>query len=806
MKPTRCAPVSAARILPAAALLALAGSRAAQAPAEAHLYTRAEAGSVRAALEIELADGWHLYHEELGHPEAIGLPTTLAFGGDGVEWSDLDWPAPERIGQGFPDSKGQELWILGHEGTVRVYAFGTLEAGASGAGIEVSIEGQVCKESCIPFFETVASEGPGPDALFAAFPVALLPDELRKTAEKPAPDGATGAGASAAPDGEDPDERKSGRADATLYTRTEGRTVRAAIELAIEPGWHLYDLDPGDTRYADPLRVTLGGEGITWGEVRAPSPRRYDQAVDDAWAWGHESTIVLHADGELAEGATGDDASADLEGQTCSESLGGVCEPYRETAYTRGRGSDALFAPQKESARSPSGAAGTEAETGLGGADLARFLLLAFLGGLFALVMPCTYPMIPITISFFTKQADARGGNALPLSLAYGAGIIGIFVVIGVVFGSLIIPFATHPITNVVIGLAFLYFAFVLFGVVDLQPPRFLMNAAGQASKKGGYLGVFLMGATLVVTSFTCTAPFVGSLLSVGASDGNVGRVALGMAVFGLTMALPFVLLSLVPGRIRAMPRGGEWMNTFKHFLGFVEIAAALKFLSNSDIVWDLQILSRELFLLLWGLLFIAAGLYLLGVFQRGSKPSATRRVGGVATLAFALYCFRGMTGVPMDQVMTAIAPNYSGGRLMPALYDPRASWALVKDDYDHALDTAREEGKLVFVNFTGFTCVNCRVNEERVFPAPESKAVLDLHFVEARLHTDHNDAAIRERNRKLQEELAHSVATPFYLVVDPRTDRRVGGTLAGVTTPPALRSFLLEAVEASKDRVGRGY
>src|SRR5690606_32477557 len=141
------------------------------------------------------------------------------------------------------------------------------------------------------------------------------------------------------------------------------------------------------------------------------------------------------------------------------------------------------------------------------GGSLLGFILLAIGGGIFALLMPCTYPMIPITISFFTKQAEARGGNVLPLSLAYGAGIILIFILIGVVIGPVILTFAAHPVTNIVIGVAFLLFALALFGVWTMQPPQFLMGAAGKASMKGGYAGVFLMGATLVVTSFTCTAP-----------------------------------------------------------------------------------------------------------------------------------------------------------------------------------------------------------------------------------------------------------------------------------------------------------
>jgi thiol:disulfide interchange protein len=176
------------------------------------------------------------------------------------------------------------------------------------------------------------------------------------------------------------------------------------------------------------------------------------------------------------------------------------------------------------------------------------------------------------------------------------------------------------------------------------------------------------------------------------------------MAVFGLTMAVPFVALSLLPARLKAIPRSGEWMNTVKAFMGFVELAAALKFLSNSDLVWGWQLFSREFFLLLWGLIFVAAALYLFGVFASGSRPGTRRRVGAVATALFAVYCFVGMSGRKLDFVMTAIAPPYSGGLLGWNWYVTGGSWTIVKDDYDEALARAAREDKLLLVNFTGFT------------------------------------------------------------------------------------------------------
>jgi thiol:disulfide interchange protein DsbD len=319
--------------------------------------------------------------------------------------------------------------------------------------------------------------------------------------------------------------------------------------------------------------------------------------------------------------------------------------------------------------------------------------------------------MIPITISYFTKQASQRQGSTLPLSLAYGIGIVATFVLIGIVIGPPIVIFASHPLTNLVIGLMFIFFALALFGAVNLQPPAFLLNLAGQASAKGGLGGVFLMGALLVVTSFTCTAPFVGTLLSAGASSGaGVGRVALGMAVFGLTMAVPFVGLSMIPGKVKAIPRSGEWMHTLKVTLGFVEIAAALKFISNVDIVWEWHWLSRELFLALWVAIFVATALYLFGMIrlkdEGTTEVSPARMLAGLFFLTLSLYCGYGALGNRLDSIMTAIVPPYSNSLsvLQGGKSRNQESWPIVIDDYEVALAQAQAEGKLLLVNFTGHT------------------------------------------------------------------------------------------------------
>lgn len=794
------------RTLLAALALSIASALSAlpvQSPAQAKLYTRVADGLVRAVIRVELPGNWHIYHRELGHPKAVGQPTTVSFNGEGIEWGEVRFPEPVRLDQSLVGGEG--TFILAHEHQLVLYAVGRLAPGASTDGLEVKLKGLVCDDvqGCVPYKPTLKSQGPGDDALFAAFPADLVAAAQGGTAEpSPADESASPAvfapvlTPKAQPEKPGTDLRKGAHADATLYTRVEGNEVRAALEIVLDEGWHLYHTadDLGQDPIGIPTTLTLRGEGITWERARFPAPMRLDQSDVNgpgAFIHAHEGTFVVYARGTLAPGASGEGRAAEIAGQVCADS----CVNYSETAFDRGRGPDELWSGWSAALAAPAPSEpGPQGETEPEG--LLRFLLLAVAGGLLTLVMPCTYPMIPITISFFTKQADKRGSNAVALALAYGAGIVLIFVLVGVLFGALIKPFAAHPVTNLVFAGAFLYFALVLFGVVNLEPPRFLMNFAGSASTKGGYLGVFLMGATLVITSFTCTAPFVGSLLSIGATDGSAGRVALGMAVFGLTMAVPFALLSLLPARIKAMPRSGEWMNTFKVTLGFVEIAAALKFLSNTDLVWHWGWLSRELFLFLWVAIFVVAALYLFGLIPlkgptQGIAPA--RMTAGLAFALFAAYCWTGATGSRMDAIMTALVPPYtnrptgSGGAEEPV-------HAIVVDDYEAARARAIAEKKLLLVNFTGWTCVNCRLNEENVFPAPEVRELLTRGFVEARLHTDGDRG---EELSAFQEKIAHSIATPLYLVFDPTTERSLIDPVGGTQSVAGFRSFLARALES---------
>ena len=351
-------------------------------------------------------------------------------------------------------------------------------------------------------------------------------------------------------------------------------------------------------------------------------------------------------------------------------------------------------------------------------------LILASIGGgLFALAMPCTYPMIPITFSFFTKQAEKAGGKVLPLTITYGLGIIAIFVFVGVALSAVIIDVVNHWATNAVIGGMFFFFAAVLFGWVSLNPPQYLQQMAAKAQMSaansggagsgsgltlGGLAGVFFMGATLVLTSFTCTAPIVGALIGGIAKHGTL-KVAVGMGIFGLTMAIPFMALSLAPTKVKAMPKSGEWMETLKISLGFVELAAAFKFVSMVDIYFGWDALPRELFLMIWAAVFGLWALYLFGVIRKAGTPSmgvgAGRMAGGMVVTLLATYFLFGAMGNRMDKIMTGFVPAYSNRIVMKGAGDgPKVEGhVVVKDDPQKAVEVAAADGKLVLYNFTGF-------------------------------------------------------------------------------------------------------
>jgi thiol:disulfide interchange protein DsbD len=485
--------------------------------------------------------------------------------------------------------------------------------------------------------------------------------------------------------------------EASLKAPAEaGRPNAVVLKLNVFEGYHVYGAkvgeDEGLPMEAELLPALGAGREPLWngGGAKPPPGHKY---------YGDFTFEVPFT--PLKEGKV--DLRVLLRWQACTEEY---CDPdelaYLPLSFEVAPGTGTVV--QQPSGTSGPPAEGTQPTAGrrdLEEESLLGLILLAIGGALFALAMPCTYPLIPITISFFTKQAEAQHHKVVPLALAYGAGIVLIFALVGVIFGEPIVAFATLWWVNALFALLFLVFGLSLIGLFEIRLPGFFNNIAAKATGTGGYLSVFAMGATLVITSFTCTAPIVGAVLVFAAKGGSLWTVGFTMAVFGLTMAIPFVFLSLSPKAMQKMPRSGEWMKTLKVTLGIVELGLVLKFVSNMDLAFGTFLIGRELFLALWGFSFLAAGLYLLGVFKIFSSKSRWsigkgRAIAAIILLVITGYLASGLGGKRLAKNLEAFLPDFK-----PTYTD--GFLAVVKEDFEKGVETAIRLDAPIFLDFTGF-------------------------------------------------------------------------------------------------------
>lgn len=391
---------------------------------------------------------------------------------------------------------------------------------------------------------------------------------------------------------------------------------------------------------------------------------------------------------------------------------------------------------------------------------------LGFLGGLAALIMPCIFPMIPLTVSFFTKQSKSKSEGIFKASL-YGIGIIVIYVGLGLlvslIFGAdSLNKMATNPWFNLAFFALFVVFAASFFGAFEITLPSSWVNKADDASNKGGLLGIFFMAFTLSLVSFSCTGPIIGSLLVEAASKGNLLGPAIGMFGFALALAIPFTLFAAFPGWLNSLPSSGGWLNTVKVTLGFLELAFALKFLSTADLVWQAHILERELFIAIWvGIAFIT-GLYLLGAFRMPlDSPvqtiSITRLSFAMVFIIMGFYMLPGIFGAPVKMIAGFPPPEHyaespNGAYAMPKVVsgtsgtheDTGAEYGHhcpndlpCFNDYEAGLAYAKEVGKPIMLDFTGWGCVNCRKMEENVWKDPRVHERLAENVVLISLYVD---------------------------------------------------------------------
>lgn len=443
---------------------------------------------------------------------------------------------------------------------------------------------------------------------------------------------------------------------------------------------------------------------------------------------------------------------------------------------------------------------GTGVESG--GQGLWGIFLLGVLGGFIALLTPCVFPMIPLTVSFFTKKSQEKRKGVLNASL-YGFFIFLIYILLSLPFHFLdsVNPEILNNIsTNIWLNLAFfvifIVFAISFFGYFEITMPSGLASKVDSKTGVGGILGIFFMALTLALVSFSCTGPILGSLLAGSLStDGGAMQLTAGMGGFGLALALPFAIFALFPGWLNSIPKSGGWLNSVKVVLGFLEVAMAIKFLSNADLVEHWGILKREVFFAIWIIIGFCIVLYLLGKirFPHDSpvkKLSAVRIVFIIIFGAFTLYLLPGVTntkyanralisGFPPPLTYSVYGEEAAKGKGV----DPT-----VVNDYEKALQLAKEQGKPILLDFTGWACVNCRKMEENVWPQEAVKTIINEDYILVSLYVDDRKLlpedeqflfttgngrkkeikTIGDKFATLQTENFSNNAQPFYALISP--------------------------------------
>lgn len=439
------------------------------------------------------------------------------------------------------------------------------------------------------------------------------------------------------------------------------------------------------------------------------------------------------------------------------------------------------------------------------------FLWLAITSGALALLTPCVFPMIPITVSFFTKRSEKANAKGLRDSFIFAFGIISTFTAFGILLAAIAGPtgirdFASNPWVNIFIAGIFLVFALNLFGAFEIQVPTGIMNKLNAKSQGSGIGSILLMGLVFSLTSFTCTVPFVGTAL-ISSSGGEWFYPIIGMLGFSATFAVPFFLFALFPSMLKSLPKAGGWMNNLKVVMGFLEVAAAIKFLSNADLVWDWQLLPRETFLSIWIACGVLIVIYVLGYFRMKLDSAidhigAMRAVWAIIFTSITVYLLSGLYGRPLGELDAFLPPQGYGqstsyqsnpgggntGGIGKASYD-ESEWY---KDYDKAMEVAKAENKILFLDFTGWTCTNCRWMEANLFPDSDIAGLMK-DMVKVKLFTDRRKEP-ELTYKKMQEERFNSVDLPLYVLQKP--DETVLGTKVFTRDKQEFIEFLNKGVK----------
>ncbi len=565
------------------------------------------------------------------------------------------------------------------------------------------------------------------------------------------------------------------------------------LEAKVESGWHLYALDqPAGGPIATTIKIVEGTQ-FEIRNIESPEPKSQPDPlfiVDGkplvTRYFENEARFRIHVRA-LSDGPDPSKLAFDVRFQLCNDTF---CLPPR-TKRVSFKGEEDV----KKSGLSSQPTRNNELRTRNQPptTDLWSYIWLAMTFGAISLLTPCVFPMIPITVSYFMKHSDGDHKRTIKLATVYSVGIIATFSLLGmllaVLFGAAGINlFAANPWVNLFIGALFLFFAFNLFGFYEISIPASVLTkldsiTRSEEGKGSAYLGALLMGLTFTLTSFTCTSPFIGSLL-VSTAQGDWKMPLIGMLAFSVVFALPFFVLAIAPRLLHSLPRSGGWLNSVKVVMGFLEIAAAMKFLSNVDLVWGAglnesgvlnygKIFTRELVLIIWVVIGLGIVAYILGFFKfRHDSPvkkiTAWRVFFAASFLGLCVYLTTGVLGRKLGELESFLPPKNSKS-MFNVLGNPNEELAWMTNDLEGALGKAKLENRKVFVDFTGYTCTNCRWMEANMFVLPEVRAEMEK-FVLVSLYTD-GDGEVYERQQQYQQETFQTVALPFYAVLDADGD-----------------------------------
>ena len=583
-----------------------------------------------------------------------------------------------------------------------------------------------------------------------------------------------------------------------------GEHARVILDLKIHQGWHVFSVIPGEGEFSPiPTTLTFDDERlILIGPVYESNPITAPDPVLDMVLSFHEEKVSLFQNIQIPENLTGGTVlnnSGKLSYQACSDR---VCLPPKTDQFSveiplgTGQVRTEYKIPQFAVDNPPEDI--SEIEDALKG-GFWSFIGLAFIAGLLALMTPCVFPMIPVTVAFFTKQGEANPRETLRLAALFGVGIVGTYTVTGMLLSMVLgaagaVQFATNGWINLAIGAMFTLFAFSLMGFIQLNAPGGLGNLADRWSRHlNGTAGVLAMGLAFTLTSFTCTVQFVGTLL-IAASQGMWFWPIVGMLVFSTVFAFPFFLLGIFPRLIQSMQsKSGNWMLHLKIILGLLELAAAFKFFSNSDLVWQLGVIDRDFVLAAWVVLCVIGALFLLGAVKiHDVRVEITGGTGFATAFLFAMlgiYLVRGLVGVPLnpwvDTYLPPVLQTFSESRSgftssSETSGEFKADSLPWHTDLPAALKQAKAENKKVFIDFTGYTCVNCRWMEKNIFSHPDVMARFQQEFVLVQLYTDGGEKA--GENQRMQISRFKTVALPLYVILD--ADDNLLAKRAGIIKP----------------------